>query len=122
MPVNGCANCTCFEVDISAAKMIFCYNSNKIFKEPLGFTKSQPFFILFLLGIPCGKKAGKCRLVQFDEEFYADWEGTAMVEIRAWTESFAQKLQGHFGPRLLFVGYQGSYGRGEAPQKATSTL
>lgn len=37
-----------------------------------------------------------------------------MVEIRAWTESFAQKLQGHFGPRLLFMGYQGSYGRGEA--------
>lgn len=37
-----------------------------------------------------------------------------MVEITSWAEGFAQKLQEHFGPRLLFVGYQGSYGRGEA--------
>ncbi len=85
-----------------------------MFTKLLGFTKKQPFFTLFLPGMPCEKKSGKCRLVQFDEEFHADWEGTVMVEIRAWAESFARKLQGHFGPRLLFVGYQGSYGRGEA--------
>ncbi len=37
-----------------------------------------------------------------------------MIEITAWAEDFAQKLEGAFGPRLRFVGYQGSYGRGEA--------
>lgn len=37
-----------------------------------------------------------------------------MIEITSWTQAFAQKLRSHFGPRLLFVGYQGSYARGEA--------
>lgn len=37
-----------------------------------------------------------------------------MIEITSWTQAFAQKLCSHFGPRLLFVGYQGSYARGEA--------
>ncbi len=37
-----------------------------------------------------------------------------MVEIEKWAAAFAQELQNAFGARLLFVGYQGSYGRGEA--------
>lgn len=36
-----------------------------------------------------------------------------MIEIESWAAEFAQKLQNAFGERLLFVGYQGSYGRGE---------
>lgn len=37
-----------------------------------------------------------------------------MVEIASWARELARKLEGAFGPRLRFVGYQGSYGRGEA--------
>ncbi len=37
-----------------------------------------------------------------------------MVEIERWMEELAGKLEGRFGPRLLFLGLQGSYGRGEA--------
>ncbi len=37
-----------------------------------------------------------------------------MIEIKAWAAQLAKKLQEAFGPRLLFLGYQGSYGRGEA--------
>lgn len=37
-----------------------------------------------------------------------------MVEIKFWMEELAGKLEGRFGPRLLFLGLQGSYGRGEA--------
>lgn len=37
-----------------------------------------------------------------------------MINITAWAENFAQKLSARFGPRLIFVGYQGSYARGEA--------
>lgn len=37
-----------------------------------------------------------------------------MVEIKGWAGELAQKLEAAFGGRLLFVGYQGSYGRGEA--------
>lgn len=37
-----------------------------------------------------------------------------MVEIEFWMEELAGKLEGRFGPRLLFLGLQGSYGRGEA--------
>lgn len=37
-----------------------------------------------------------------------------MVEIESWMEELAGKLAGAFGPRLLFLGLQGSYGRGEA--------
>lgn len=37
-----------------------------------------------------------------------------MVDIEIWMEMLAGKLTGAFGPRLLFLGLQGSYGRGEA--------
>lgn len=37
-----------------------------------------------------------------------------MIEIASWAGEFAQKLTNCFGERLLFLGYQGSYGRGEA--------
>ena len=37
-----------------------------------------------------------------------------MVSIETWMEELAGKLAGEFGPRLLFLGLQGSYGRGEA--------
>ncbi|MDE6841425.1 MAG: nucleotidyltransferase domain-containing protein, partial [Oscillospiraceae bacterium] len=37
-----------------------------------------------------------------------------MVDIERWMEALAGKLTGVFGPRLLFLGLQGSYGRGEA--------
>lgn len=37
-----------------------------------------------------------------------------MLDILLWTNSLSQKLRKSFGPRLLFLGYQGSYARGEA--------
>ena len=37
-----------------------------------------------------------------------------MVDIECWMEELARKLAKRFGPRLLFLGLQGSYGRGEA--------
>lgn len=37
-----------------------------------------------------------------------------MISITPWSKDFAQKLLKTFGPRLLFLGYQGSYARGEA--------
>lgn len=37
-----------------------------------------------------------------------------MINIIPWTQTLAQKLREEFGPRLLFMGYQGSYARGEA--------
>lgn len=37
-----------------------------------------------------------------------------MIDIVSWTNALAEKLASHFGPRLRFLGYQGSYGRGEA--------
>lgn len=36
-----------------------------------------------------------------------------MIEIESWAARFAEALKAVFGDRLLFVGYQGSYGRGE---------
>lgn len=36
-----------------------------------------------------------------------------MVEIERWMAELAEKLAAVFGPRLLFLGLQGSYGRGE---------
>lgn len=39
-----------------------------------------------------------------------------MAEIRSWMDSLSGKLQAVFGSRLLFVGLQGSYGRGEATE------
>ena len=37
-----------------------------------------------------------------------------MVEIEVWMNGFTEKLVNEFGARLLFLGLQGSYGRGEA--------
>lgn len=37
-----------------------------------------------------------------------------MVDIEVWMGELAEKLTGRFGGRLLFLGLQGSYGRGEA--------
>lgn len=37
-----------------------------------------------------------------------------MIEITSWAGALARKLAARFGPRLLFLGYQGSYARGEA--------
>lgn len=37
-----------------------------------------------------------------------------MIEIDSWTAALLEKLQAHFGSRLLFLGLQGSYQRGEA--------
>ena len=37
-----------------------------------------------------------------------------MVNIESWMGELAGKLRDRFGPRLLFLGLQGSYGRGEA--------
>ena len=37
-----------------------------------------------------------------------------MVEIERWMAGLREKLTERFGPRLLFLGLQGSYGRGEA--------
>ena len=39
-----------------------------------------------------------------------------MVAIDSWMEELAGKLTERFGSRLLFLGLQGSYGRGEATQ------
>lgn len=37
-----------------------------------------------------------------------------MVDIERWMEGLSEQLAEQFGPRLLFLGLQGSYGRGEA--------
>ncbi len=37
-----------------------------------------------------------------------------MVEIERWMAGLREKLTERFGSRLLFLGLQGSYGRGEA--------
>lgn len=39
-----------------------------------------------------------------------------MIEIESWAGELARKLKDAFGGRVLFVGYQGSYGRGEATE------
>ncbi|MBD5118709.1 MAG: nucleotidyltransferase domain-containing protein [Clostridiales bacterium] len=39
-----------------------------------------------------------------------------MVDIENWMKELAGKLADEFGPRLLFLGLQGSYGRGEATE------
>ena len=38
------------------------------------------------------------------------------IDIRAWLDQAQASLQAAFGPRLLFLGLQGSYGRGEAQE------
>ena len=37
-----------------------------------------------------------------------------MIDIKAWTNIFAEKVEQTFGDRVWFIGLQGSYGRGEA--------
>ena len=37
-----------------------------------------------------------------------------MIDVNSWTALLLEKLQAHFGKRLLFLGLQGSYQRGEA--------
>lgn len=37
-----------------------------------------------------------------------------MIDAEAWMDELAGRLKAVFGPRLLFLGLQGSYGRGEA--------
>ena len=39
-----------------------------------------------------------------------------MVNIDAWMQRFVDALDETFGPRVWFVGLQGSYGRGEATE------
>ena len=39
-----------------------------------------------------------------------------MVDIETWMEELTERLTDKFGPRLLFLGLQGSYGRGEATE------
>lgn len=39
-----------------------------------------------------------------------------MIDITIWMNDFLQKLNHTFGKRVWFVGLQGSYGRGEAPE------
>ena len=41
-----------------------------------------------------------------------------ITDIRSWGAQFSQLLKGSFGERLRFVGYQGSYARGEATQSS----
>lgn len=41
-----------------------------------------------------------------------------MVEIKSWMDTLPKQLQTVFGHRLLFVGVQGSYGRGEATENS----
>ncbi len=41
-----------------------------------------------------------------------------IADIRSWVAQFSQLLKGSFGERLRFVGYQGSYARGEATQSS----
>lgn len=41
-----------------------------------------------------------------------------MVEIESWMDTLSEKLQNAFGSRLLFLGLQGSYGRGEATEES----
>lgn len=41
-----------------------------------------------------------------------------MIDIKSWTQEFAGKLKDAFGIRLKFLGYQGSYGRGEATEES----
>ena len=41
-----------------------------------------------------------------------------MVEITAWTNTFLDALEDHFGDRIWFVGLQGSFARGEATENS----
>jgi len=41
-----------------------------------------------------------------------------MIEITAWTNTFLNTLNDHFGDRVWFVGLQGSFARGEATESS----
>lgn len=41
-----------------------------------------------------------------------------IIDIESWAGELAEKLMKAFGGRLRFVGYQGSYGRGEATEES----
>ena len=41
-----------------------------------------------------------------------------MIEITAWTNTFLNALNDHFGDRVWFVGLQGSFARGEATENS----
>lgn len=43
-------------------------------------------------------------------------------DIDTWMKSYLNKLNSLFGSRLLFVGLQGSYGRGEATESSDIDL
>lgn len=43
-------------------------------------------------------------------------EENEMVEIEKWLEIYHQAMEREFGDRILFLGIQGSYGRGEATE------
>ena len=45
-----------------------------------------------------------------------------MFDINAWLDIIIKKLQNEFEQRLLFVGLQGSYNRGEATQSSDIDL
>ena len=41
-----------------------------------------------------------------------------IIDIESWAGELAEKLLRSFGGRLRFLGYQGSYGRGEATEES----
>ncbi len=41
-----------------------------------------------------------------------------MIDIKQWMRNYTEKLQAEFGARIIFIGLQGSYGRGEATEKS----
>ena len=41
-----------------------------------------------------------------------------MIDISSWTKEYLRALEENFGPRVWFVGLQGSYGRGEATESS----
>ena len=43
-----------------------------------------------------------------------------MIDITVWMQDFLQTLNETFANRVLFVGLQGSYGRGEATETSES--
>ena len=51
------------------------------------------------------------RNIEFNEEI-------EMIEITAWTNTFLNALNDHFGDRVWFVGLQGSFARGEATENS----
>jgi predicted nucleotidyltransferase len=51
------------------------------------------------------------RNTEFNEEI-------EMIEITAWTNTFLNTLNDHFGDRVWFVGLQGSFARGEATENS----